>query len=54
MIIRLINLDEIGRKFAQKKNANVLILSSSCRTKMTDYSSFIPDIPNEELEKHGL
>ena len=39
-IIRLINLDEWARKFAEKRFANVIFLNSCCRSPIANYKGF--------------
>jgi hypothetical protein len=53
-VIRLINLDYWGRRFAQKKNSNVIIFSSSCRIMIKDYKIFWPEIYEDDLRTFGL
>jgi len=54
-VIRLLNLDLIGRMLARKADANVLILSGSCRIPLEKYkASFYPEIFEEDMIKFGL
>jgi hypothetical protein len=53
-IIRLLNLDEWARKFAEKKFSNVLFLCSCCRSNIADYKSFSKALTAEDIEAYKI
>ena len=47
--MRLLNLDDWGRKFAEKVYYNVIIMSSSCRSKVSSYICYMDHFSPEEF-----
>jgi hypothetical protein len=47
--MRLLNLDDWGRKFAEKKYSNVIIMSSACRCKVSSYIGYMDHFSPEEF-----
>jgi hypothetical protein len=52
--MRLLNLDDWGRKFAEKKYSNVIIMSSACRSKVSSYIGYLDHFSAEEFALHGI
>jgi hypothetical protein len=46
--IRLLNLDEWARKFAEKKYSNVIFFCSCCRSNIAGYEKFIKAVSVED------
>jgi hypothetical protein len=47
--MRLLNLDDWGRKFAEKKYSNVIIMSSACRSMVSSYIGYLDHFSAEEF-----
>jgi len=53
-IIKLLNLDEWARKFAERKYSNVVFLCSCCRSNIADYKSFSKALTPEDIEAYKI
>jgi hypothetical protein len=47
--LRIINLDQIAKRFSEKQKANTIIISNSCRIKLSSYTQWYDQIYEEDV-----